>query len=39
MKKKNCIVNNDFCIIGNNSTETHYEETIPSAQEQTYDTI
>jgi hypothetical protein len=30
--------NNDFCIIGNNSTYTHYEETIPSAQEQAYDT-
>ena len=38
-KKPNCIGNNNFCIIGSNNAERHYEETIPSAQEQTYDTI
>ena len=31
--------NNNFLLIGNNNAETHYEATIPSAQEQPYDTI
>ena len=31
--------NNNFVLIGKNNGESHYEATIPSAQEQTYDTI
>ena len=31
--------NNNFVLIGNNNAESHYEATIPSAQEQPYDTI
>jgi hypothetical protein len=39
MQNNDCISNNNFVIIGNNSTEQHYEEIIPSAKEQTYDTL
>jgi hypothetical protein len=34
---KCCNIN--FVLIGKNNGESHYEATIPSAQEQTYDTI
>lgn len=37
--KNNIISNNNYVLIGNDNTHTHYEETIPSGQEQTYETV
>ena len=31
--------NKNVVLIGDNNAESHYEATIPSAQEQPYDTI
>jgi hypothetical protein len=31
--------NNNCVLIGENNAQSHYEATIPSAQEQTYDAI
>ena len=36
---RNDAYTNDYANIGDNNAESHYEATIPSAQEQPYDTI